>query len=176
LQTNFHTIRIREQVMFHILNFLDMNFTPKRASQASDKAVRKYESVTAYMATDLITFHPDQSIKDAMNILLDNKISGAPVLNDRRELVGILSEKDCLRVIIETSYHNQPLILGKVSEYMSRNVRSVSDDKDVLDIANEFLNTNFRRFPVVDSRGRLVGQISRRDILCAAQKMAAATL
>ncbi|MCS7005163.1 MAG: CBS domain-containing protein [Cytophagales bacterium] len=153
-----------------------MNFTPKRASESTGKAVRKYEPVTEYMATNLITFHPDQSIKEAMDILLENKISGAPVLNDRRELVGILSEKDCLRVIIESSYHNQPMVLGKVSDYMSKNVRFVTDDKDVLDIANEFLNSNFRRFPVVDKRGRLVGQISRRDILRAAQKIASATL
>jgi CBS domain-containing protein len=154
-----------------------MNFTAKRAyDEPQGKVVQQYEPIAAYMATNLVTFTPEMSVIEAIDILLDKKISGAPVLNDKRELVGVLSEKDCLRIIIESSYHNQPTSLGKVADYMSKNIKSVSQDKDVLDIANEFLNTYYRRFPVVDKDGRLVGQISRRDILRAAQKIASATL
>jgi len=103
--------------------------------------------------------------------MIEKKISGAPVLNEKRELVGILSEKDCLKVIIESAYHDQPVQGGKVKDYMnSNNIKTISVEKDVLDVANEFLNTNYRRFPVLD-KGKLVGQISRRDILKAAQNM-----
>lgn len=48
-----------------------------------------------------------------------------------QELVGIISEKDCLRVIIGSAYHNQPISMGKVSDFMTKNVKTVSEDQDV---------------------------------------------
>jgi CBS domain-containing protein len=72
-----------------------MNF--KGSQVEKDKSV-KYESISKYMAKaqDLFTFSPDMEIAKAIDIMLDKKISGGPVLNDKRELVGMLSEKDCL--------------------------------------------------------------------------------
>jgi CBS domain-containing protein len=144
-----------------------MNFTPKFESDAKAST---HEPVTKYMATNLITFKPDQDISEVIDIMLDKKISGAPVLNEAGELIGMLSEKDCLKLMIHSAYHMDPMSRGKVKEYMTTNVRTVTADKDVLDIANEFLNSNYRRFPVLQN-GKLVGQVSRRDILRAAQKL-----
>ncbi|WP_338792613.1 CBS domain-containing protein [Bernardetia sp. Wsw4-3y2] len=147
-----------------------MNFTPKNTASDKDKlaSIKAYPSVTRYMATNLITFSPEQPVSEVINIFLEKKISGAPVLNENQELVGIISEKDCLRVMIGSAYHNQPISMGKVADFMTRNVQTVSEDQDVLDIAQAFLNTPIRRFPVLNKQGKVIGQVSRRDILRAA--------
>ncbi len=148
-----------------------MNF--KGAAVAQEQEV-KYEKISDYMAKDLITFTPDMEIAEAIDIMLKKKISGGPVLNERRELVGMLSEKDCLKVLVQSSYHNIPSGKGKVKDFMSGNVKTLDIDMDVVECANEFLTTYFRRFPVTQN-GVLKGQISRRDIMRAAQKIKSAT-
>jgi predicted transcriptional regulator len=144
-----------------------MNF--KGAKVEEEEGVR-YETIGDYMARDLITFRPDQEIGEAIDIMLKKRISGGPVLNDRRELVGMLSEKDCLKVLVQASYHNMPSGKGHVKNYMSENVKTLEMDMDIVACANEFLSTYFRRFPVTEN-GILKGQISRRDIMRAAQKI-----
>jgi len=150
-----------------------MNF---RGQQAEDATTETYESIGVYMAkeSDLVTFKPDQEIAEAIEIMLKKRISGGPVLNERRELVGMLSEKDCLKVLIQSSYHNIPSGKGKVADFMSENPKTLDINTTVVDAANEFLSTYFRRFPVTDN-GILKGQISRRDIMRAAQKIKATT-
>jgi CBS domain-containing protein len=103
-----------------------------------------------------------------IEIILEKKISGGPVLNEKRELVGMLSEKDCLKLLIDEAYHDQHHVKKTVADYMTKDVATVSVDMDVLDVANEFLRNHFRRFPVVEN-GVLRGQVSRRDILKAAR-------
>jgi CBS domain-containing protein len=158
-----------------------MNFRPnftitkdEKGNPIEEKGKRKYESVTKYMARDLITFKPDQDIEEVIQAMLDHEISGAPVLNEFGELVGIITEKDCLRVLIDLPYHNQVLSQSMVRDYMSHHPKTVSAEQDVLDVANEFLKTHFRRFPVLD-KGKLIGQVSRRDILRAAKNIEATT-
>ena len=152
-----------------------MNFKPKfvrkGGQELKEGAVSKYEPVTKYMTTDLITFTPDTEIIAAIDSMIDNQISGAPVLNEKKELVGMISEKDCITVIIDSAYHNQPISTTKVSKYMTRDIKTVSVDADVVDVANEFQKKNYKRFPVIDDKGRLVGQVSRRDILRAIKAM-----
>ncbi len=151
-----------------------MNFTPRKADDDSKTSkVIKYDPVTKYMAKDLITFRPEQDIYEAIDLMLKHKISGAPVLDKSGQLVGLLSEKDCLRVMISNAYHNDPIGVRTVADYMTINVASITPDKDVLDVANLFLSSNYRRFPVVEN-GKLLGQVSRRDILKAAKDMKSA--
>lgn len=152
-----------------------MNFTPRKADDDSKVAkIMKYESVTKYMAKDLITFRPEQDIYEAIDLMLKHKISGAPVLDSNAKLVGLLSEKDCLRVMISSAYHNEPIGIRRVADYMTVSVATISPDKDVLDVANLFLGSNYRRFPVVEN-GKLLGQVSRRDILRAANDIKTAS-
>ena len=148
-----------------------MNFKGERQPDPDIRKSREIETVADYMSVDLVTFTPDQDINEAIAAMLDRKISGAPVLNGMGELVGIISEKDCLKVIIDDAYHNQPHTKRKVSDYMSKNVETVSIDSSIVDVANKFFNQMYRRFPVVDSSGKVRGQVSRRDILKAAQKI-----
>ena len=147
-----------------------MNFTPKFDTVTMEATNKGYEPVTKYMASDLITFKPDDEIGSVISKLNEYKISGAPVLNDRKELVGIISEQDCLRVIIDSVYHNQPVSKHFVKNYMQKDIISVSVDADVVDVANMFLKHGFGRFPVVKD-GILEGQVSKRDILRAALKI-----
>jgi len=121
------------------------------------------------MAKKLITFKPDTNVLSAINTLLEQEISGAPVVDDDGNLVGVLSEKDCMRTILESTYHNE---MGElVSELMSKDVETVDVNASIIDVAGKFLESRFRRFPVVDHDGFLVGQISRRDILRAIEKL-----
>ncbi len=128
------------------------------------------EPITKYMATKLITFKPDVDIRIAIATIVKNKISGAPVLNDKGDLIGMLSEKDCIRLIVEGIYNDQPGGTGTVGDFMSTELTTLNADKTILEAAYAFTNAAFRRFPVVDN-GKLVGQISRRDILTAILKI-----
>ena len=106
--------------------------------------------------------------------MLDKIISGAPVLSEKGELIGILSEKDCLKIIVDRAYHNHPNQKSTVKDYMSREVATVDIDKDVAEVANMFLSSNFRRFPVVEN-GKLKGQVSRRDVMKATRDLKGTT-
>ncbi|WP_051295795.1 CBS domain-containing protein [Eisenibacter elegans] len=130
-------------------------------------AVKNPEQVGYHMATKLIMFHPEQPIYEVMKSLLKHKISGAPVINSAHELVGVISEKDCLRVVTDSVYHNLPA--GRVQDYMTQdNILILSPQTSIIEAAQLFLRTHVRRFPVVD-KGKVVGVISRSDILRAAQ-------
>jgi CBS domain-containing protein len=122
------------------------------------------------MATQLVTFTPDTDIREAISIMLKKKISGAPVLNEQHELVGMLSEADCLRLIVDDTYHEEPTRMETVGYYMSRALKSISPDKTILDAAYEFVHSGYKRLPVMDEN-RLIGQISRVDVLRAIQKI-----
>ncbi len=134
----------------------------------------KFPTIDKIMAKDEVTLSPDQPINDAIDILLENKVTGAPVLDMNRRIVGMITEKDCLKVLIDSAYHNMPFSDKTVSNYMSPVVKTVTTEHDLLDLANEFLTTNYRKFPVVYSE-TLVGQVSRRDVLRAIREMNSTT-
>lgn len=118
--------------------------------------------VRDYMATELITLSPDTEINRAMTILLDNRISGAPVVDAAGRLLGVLSKKDCLKAALNASFFQD--WGGSVSDYMSADVKVLDPDMDLVKAAETFLASPFRRFPVMKD-GTLVGQVSRADIL-----------
>jgi len=126
--------------------------------------------VKDYMTTELITFKANQSIQEVVESLIKNKISGGPVVNDKQELVGIISEGDCLKQLSESRYYNMPLDHDNVEKRMATNVETIDGNMDVFDAANKFLQSKRRRFPIVEN-GKLVGQISQKDILKAALQL-----
>ena len=125
-------------------------------------------SIKEFMAKQLITFQSDTPIETAMESFLEKKISGAPVLDDQGKLVGVLSEKDCMRTLFESSYYNN--LGGFVREYMSTDLKTINIHDTLSNVADEFIKSRFRRFPVMEG-DKLVGQISRRDILRAIVKL-----
>ncbi len=125
--------------------------------------------VREVMATGLLTLNPETPIFQAILLLLKNRVSGAPVVNDTGTLVGVLSEKDCLRIYANEAFFSQNAG-GMVSDYMSTQLLTADPDDDVFKAADIFLKNSFRRLPVVDD-GHLVGQISRRDVLQASLRI-----
>lgn len=121
------------------------------------------------MAKKLLTLRPEDDIYDAIAALISRKFSGAPVVDGSGALVGVLSEKDCLRLLADGSMHELPG--GRVADYMTRNVETVLPSTDIVSLAGHFLRNNYRRLPVVTAEGRLVGQVSRRDVLVGIQRM-----
>lgn len=121
------------------------------------------------MATSLHTLTPDMPLIQAIGVLLKNKISGAPVIDGQKQLVGIISEKDCLRLFANQAFYDQ-VAIARVGDYMSAEVETIEADADVFKAAHIFLHNTFRRLPVLDD-GTLVGQVSRRDILLACLKL-----
>jgi CBS domain-containing protein len=118
--------------------------------------------VRDYMTSHPVTFKPEMDVLDAVHELVKHRIAGAPVVNDHGEVIGMLSEFDCMKVALDSGYYGDAG--GPVSEYMSSTVESVDADMSIVDLAEKFLNTKFRRFPVM-TENRLIGQISRRDVL-----------
>ena len=122
--------------------------------------------VKNYMAANLIYLKEDMDVYLAIGLLLKNNISGAPVVDENDDICGILSEKDCLRIFANGSFYNMPS--GAVSRFMTQAVATVSPETDLFSVADIFLKHNYRRLPVVKGK-KLVGQISRRDVLRAIQ-------
>lgn len=122
--------------------------------------------VKDYMAKHLVTFREDTDVFEAITVLLKHKISGAPVVDKQGTLLGVLSEKDCLKTTLSSAYHEG--YQGQVGDYMSQRIDTVDANMDIVTLAERFIHSSYRRFPVVEN-GQLIGQISRRDILRALQ-------
>ncbi len=113
------------------------------------------------MSTSVISVRPDLEIHEAINVLVKRSISGVPVVDGER-MVGMLSGKDCLRVLAEESWSDA--LGGRVSDYMTAKVESITPDTDIFRIAGKFMASSFRRLPVLDGK-KLVGMVSRGDVL-----------
>lgn len=120
------------------------------------------QSIEQYMATELVSFGPNDDIIRAMRTLLDRHLSGAPVLDSSGQIIGVLSQKDCLEIVYNTAYHKD--WGGQVEQYMSRRIEHIDAGCSVLEAAEKLLASSYRRFPVLRD-GQLVGQISRHDIM-----------
>lgn len=144
------------------------HFKPAKGSIVESKE-RKI-LVSDYMITNLITFSPNQLIVNVMDILIKQNISGGPVVNEKNELLGIVSERDCMKQISESRYFNMPIPDAIVDNHMAKDVDTMDKNMNIFDAANVFYSSGRKRFPIVED-GKLIGQISRRDIVKAALEM-----
>jgi len=119
------------------------------------------------MTTNLVLFTVEQSIHEVMNSLIKNKISGGPVVDDRGKLIGVISEADCMKEVSDSRYFNMPILDKSVGHFMTKEVETLPASMTLFDAASRFHETSRRRFPVLDNN-KLVGQISRKDIVIAA--------
>lgn len=111
------------------------------------------------MTTDVIAVKRQTPIQQAIRILMENNITGLPVVNDDMTLVGIVSEKDILRLL-----YNIGDRLGKVEDFMTTPVVSFDQEESLVDVCECLIRNHFRRVPIV-SKGKLVGIISRKNIV-----------
>ncbi|MEN1681510.1 MAG: CBS domain-containing protein [Planctomycetota bacterium] len=120
------------------------------------------------MVTRLVTLRPAMDIFDAVRLLLRNRISGAPVVDPAGNYLGVFSEKCSLNALLDAAYEGLPT--SEVGLFMDTEAQTILPETQLLSIAQVFLLTPYRRLPVVDDQGRLLGQVSRRDVLRAAMK------
>lgn len=152
-----------------VVNFAVAMATARQKVVRESPMISKSVVVKDYMTRTLVTFKPETDVLDAVHELVKHRIAGAPVVDDSGSLVGMLSELDCLKIALHAGYHGD--WGGPVSDYMSDGVRTVDAEMSIIDLAQEFLESKYRRFPVMD-KNRLIGQISRRDVLRALELLA----
>ena len=115
------------------------------------------------------TLTPETSVQNAMEIILKKKIAGAPVIDKKQQLVGMLSEKDCLKIVSAEAFDGLPT--GQVADYMSTIIKTVSPETSIYEMVHIFVNSPFRYLPVVDKDLHLLGFVSRQNVLKAINSM-----
>lgn len=111
------------------------------------------------MTTNVVTVKSDTPIDRALELLIEKNITGLPVVDDDRALIGIISEKDMLKLLPGLEDESTT-----VADFMTKDITCFDQDEDLIAICECLVNNNFRRIPIV-SNGKLVGIISRRDII-----------
>lgn len=144
------------------------SFQGRRAEPA--KAEAPPICVSDYMSTALVTFRKEQNIFEVMEQFMKHKISGGCVVDENDQLLGVISEGDCMKHISDSRYYNMPVDEHLVEKRMTNNVETIDPDMNVLDAAKKFIELRFRRFPIVKD-GKLVGQLSQSDVLRAALRL-----
>src|SRR5690625_1309620 len=114
-------------------------------------------TVKDYMSTNLITFSPDTNVLEITKVLLDKRITGAPVIDDDGNIIGLIDDKDCLRIVVDTLYHNQPIMSHTAREYMSNVMRTININTENTEVANNFLTTPSKRMIVIDEESMIRG-------------------
>ncbi len=122
----------------------------------------KSVSATDYMTEKPVTVKPDTNIFDVIHELLVHKVSGVTVVDDNNNVMGVISEFDCLKAILDASYYGEAN--GNAEDFMVTNVDSVPQDLDILEVAKRMLETKRRRIPIMNG-DKFVGQLSVRSIL-----------
>lgn len=115
-----------------------------------------------YMSRNVVKLRPDMEILRAVHHLLNGRVSGAPVVDDGDAVVGMLTERDCMKVVLNAAYHQEHG--GLVNEFMATGIEVMDPDLSIVDAAKNFYEKRYLRYPVVSS-GRLVGVISRSDVM-----------
>lgn len=118
--------------------------------------------VRDFMVTKPVLFTPDMDLLDAVSLLVNRRISAAPVVDDRGSLIGVLTEQDFLKAALVAGYHGESG--GCVADYMTHEVQAVNADDSLLDVAMGFVETKYRGFPVMEDN-RVVGYVTRRQVL-----------
>lgn len=118
--------------------------------------------VRDYMSRKVVKLRPDMEILCAVHHLIDGRVSGAPVVDENGKVVGMLTERDCMKVVLNAAYHQEHG--GLVREFMGTNVEDIGPDLSIVDAAKQFYEKKYLRYPVVEN-GQLIGVLSRSDVM-----------
>ena len=122
--------------------------------------------VKNYMLKKPVKLRPGMSVFEASHLILSNKISGAMVVDETGHLLGMVSELDCLRALLNGVYNDNEFVEGCVEDIMTKDVETADPHDDIVDVATSMLDHKHRRRPIVQD-GIVVGQLSCRQILTA---------
>jgi len=131
--------------------------------------VNTLPKIKQFMDQVVPVLKPNMRVTEAVDFLLRHRVTGAPVVDRRGKIIGIITETDLLRLITE-GVDGEPPVDAKVSDFMTTEVVTVGPETDVYFVAGTFLSHKFRRLPVVD-KGKLVGAITRFDLLRVIQSL-----
>ena len=112
------------------------------------------------MTTKVVTVKEETPIREAVEMMAKNDISGIPVIGDDMTLVGVVTEKDVLRLF----YADEQEKNKKVKDFMTRPAVHFDENESLADVCNCLINNDFRRVPVT-SKEKMVGIISRPDVI-----------
>ncbi len=115
------------------------------------------------MTRDLIRATEDMTIEEALKVLINHRITGLPVVDKKGKMKGVVSEYDLLSQISRSKKKNSKIFQDKIT--FSKKVGAISEDASLSEIVAEFIDTKYRRLPVIDTKGNLVGIITRRDLM-----------
>ncbi|MCI0499073.1 MAG: CBS domain-containing protein [Planctomycetales bacterium] len=121
------------------------------------------------MKRNVITVHPQDTLEKVIQLLVRFNISGLPVVNEDKTLAGIITEKDVLTYLLDKNafelMKDNALWEHTVYHAMTTQVVSFDEDTPLKDICSCLVNRHFRRVPIINKNGVLVGIISRKDII-----------
>jgi CBS domain-containing protein len=123
--------------------------------------------VSDYMKPVTVHFSISTSVEEVVKTLVKNKLVGAPVLDKNKKLIGFITEKDCLKQMVNDSYYSQDHHVAQ--DIMRKNPLSVSPNSSIIELAEEMLGPRPKLYPVVDN-SEVVGIITRADVLKALSK------
>lgn len=153
--------------MFSEGSFMRVLFLTARDLRPSGRAQPRARD---FMTKKLLTLSPETDAIDAISMLLKHRFSGAPVVDGDQNLLGVFSEHYMMRLLINSAYEQVPST--RVDAFMNTDQgRRIDEETDILEVAQKFIDTHFRRLPVLRD-GKLVGQVSRRDVLTAEHHLA----
>ncbi len=124
--------------------------------------MKEIKTAKQAMSRGLVTLRPDMDVLEALRILVEQSLSGAPVVDQTGNLVGMLTERDCMQIALGAGYHGEDG--GRVEHFMTHPAVTVDARTPITEIAVRFAESHFRRLPVME-QGRLIGIISRSDVL-----------
>ena len=119
-------------------------------------------SIKDHMDRQPVLLKAGMSLAVAVEQLLKSNKSGAPVVSDSGDLVGFLSQQDCLAVMLKSSYHCD--LTSTVDDCMKRDVLFVAPNDSVLQLAEQMLGAKPKIYPVINN-GKVVGTINRTNVL-----------
>ncbi len=117
-----------------------------------DLMIRRFAKIT-----------PDMPVVEASSYLIKHELLGSPVTDDTGTLLGWISEHECLQAALQVMYYNQRV--ATVKDLMRTDVLTVAVTDDVLTLARQMLDAKPKIYPVVDAQGKVLGVVSRRQML-----------
>ncbi len=119
-------------------------------------------TIADYMTKHVFTLKKETNVFEAIKSLLAHKVTCAPVVDEHGKLIGMFSEKDSMRVVLNCAYNQG--VSGTVGEFMTKEILTVDGDSSIVDLAERFKDSTVRSFPVFRDN-ELVGVVSRTDVL-----------